>query len=258
MPTLTILSSGQLATLRNRVESESSVKLIYSQGPHYPLPTDTQLLNTLIEVPEELPDLVTGGSRAEEDTLNAVKVYEYLGPMNRTQAADPRLWTTLTHTTFWDYCRRRWPAKGKDSNYILEHWFERPGGGLGALRRNAISRLWWAAHLTVAPWERDRALTHLQSSDRFRFTRVLLSQAQVFQDVIEREFGSNLRLRTLFLTSLERHLPTVSKRDSLSKAASTSLLLVLKNRHLDALSLTEAENVIESVVARAAERLKAA
>lgn len=258
MPIQTILSSSQLATMRQRVESDSSVKLIYSRGPHYPLPTDTQLLNTLIEVPEPFPELVTGGSRAEEDTLNAIKVYEYLGPLNRTQAADPRLWTTLTHTTFWDYCRRRWQAKGKDANYILEHWFERPGGGLGALRRNAISRLWWAAHLTVAPWERDRSLAHLQSSDRFRFTRALLSQAQVFQDVIEREFGSNLRLRTLLLRSLERHLPTVSQRDSLSKAASTSLLLVLKNRHLDALPLTEAESVIESVVARAADRLKAA
>lgn len=258
MPIQTILSSGQLATMRQRVESESSVKLIYAKGDHYPLPTDTHLLNTLIEVPEEAPQLITGGPRADEEADNAVKVYEFLGPLDRTQAADPRLWTTLTHTTFWDYCRNRWPAKGKDSAYILEHWFEKPGGGLGALRRNAISRLWWAANLTVAPWETDGALAHLQSSDRFRFTRTLLSQAQIFQDVLEREYGSNLRIRTLLLSSLEKYLPDVSNKDNLSKATSTQLLLVLKNRHVDALPIAEAEAVIDTLVASAAQRQQAA
>lgn len=51
MPIQTILSNSQLATMRQRVEAESSVKLIYAKGDHYPLPTDAQLLNTLIEVP---------------------------------------------------------------------------------------------------------------------------------------------------------------------------------------------------------------
>lgn len=258
MPIQTILSNSQLATMRQRVEAESSVKLIYAKGDHYPLPTDAQLLNTLIEVPGEPPQLLTAGSRADEEADNAIKVYEYLGPLNRTQAADPRLWTTLTHTTFWDYCRRRWPVGRKDSAYILEHWFEKPGGGLGALRRNAISRLWWAANLTVAPWEADQALAHLQSSDRFKFTRVLLSQAQIFQDILEREYGSNLRLRTLLLSSLEQQLPSVSNRDNLSKATSTQLLLVLKSRHVDALPLPEAESVIHSIVASAAQRQVAA
>ena len=38
MPIQTILTSSQLATMRQRVESETSVKLIYSKGDHYPLP----------------------------------------------------------------------------------------------------------------------------------------------------------------------------------------------------------------------------
>ncbi len=253
-----ILSSNQLATMRQRVESETSVKLIYSMGDHYPLPTSTQLLNTLIEVPEEAPELLAGGSRGSDEAENAIRIYEYLGTLDRTQAADPRLWATLTHTTFWDYSRRRWPAQGKDPGYILEHWFEKRGGGLGSLRRNAISRLWWAANLTVAPWETEPALEHLQSNDRFKFTRVLLSQAQIFQDVLEREFGSNLRLRTLLLNSLEKYLPSVSNKDNLSKATSTQLLLVLKNRHVDALPLPDAESVIDALVASAAKRQNAA
>ena len=126
------------------------------------------------------------------------------------------------------------------------------------MRRNAISRLWWAANLTVAPWETDQGLEHLQSSDRFKFTRILLSKAQIFQDVLEREYGSNLRLRTLLLSSLEKHLPSVSNKDNLSKATSTQLLLVLKNRHVDALPLSDAESVIDSLVASTVQRQSAA
>jgi len=258
MPVQIILPYAQVERMRHRVESESSVKSIYEISEHYGFPADTQFLNTLIEVPEEPPQLINGGSRAEEEADNAVKIYEYLGPLDRTQAADPRLWTTLTHTTFWEYCRRRWPVKERGSSFILEHWFEKPGGGLGALRRNAISRLWWAANLTVAPWETDKALAHLRSSDRFKFTRILLSQAQVFQDVLEREYGSNLRLRTLLLSALGKHLPSVTNKDDLSKATSRQLLLVLKNRHVDALPLDEAEMFIDEIVARAAQQQLAA
>ena len=75
MPIQTILTSAQLATMRQRVESETSVKLIYSNGDHYPLPPDTHLLNTLIEVPDEPPELVVGGTRADEEAENAVKVF---------------------------------------------------------------------------------------------------------------------------------------------------------------------------------------
>ena len=253
-----IFPSTQLATMRDRVKRESSILLIYATGDHYPVSNDSRLLKTLIEIPAEPPQLLVSRSRSEDEVDNAIKVYEYLGPLDRTQAADPRLWTTLTHTTFWDYCQRRWPAGKKGPEYILEHWFEKPGGGLGALRRNAISRLWWAAHLTVAPWDQDIELLHLKSSDRFKFTRVLLSQAQIFQDVIEREYGSNLRIRTLLLNSLHNHLPQVSNRDNLSKDTSKQLLLLLKNRHIEALSVPEAEQVIDRIVAAVAERQAAA
>ena len=256
MPNQSIFSTSQLATMRRRVEveTESALRLIYSRGDHYPLPPDSPMLKTLIEVPSDPPELRAGDSRAEDDAENAIKIYEYLGPLERTQASDPRLWTTLTHTTFWLYSQRRWPSSDQGASYILEHWFEKRGGGLGALRRNAISRLWWAAHLTVAPWDTDPELINFRSSDRFKFTRVLLSQAQVFQDVLEREYGSNLRIRILLLNALDKFMPTVSNKDSLSKDTSMRLLLVLKNRHIEALPTPEAETLIDCLVARAAER----
>ncbi|MDF1813020.1 MAG: DUF6339 family protein [Verrucomicrobiales bacterium] len=254
MPIQTILPNTQLADMRHRVESESTAMQIYMNSDQYPLPADNRMLNTLIEIPAHPPELLVGNDRAVEDAENAIKIFEYLGPLNRTQAADPRLWATLSHITFWEYCRKRWPEANKGSGYILEHWFERPGGGLGALRRNAISRLWWAANLTVAPWDSDLQLSHLKSSDRFKFTRILLSQAQIFQDVLEREYGSNLRLRTILLNSLHAYMPKVSNRDKLSKVISMRLLLLLKERHLESLPPLEMEKLVDTLVARAAEQ----
>ncbi len=254
MPTQSIINGSQLVAMRDKVVSEPKIQKLYAEASLYPLSSDTRWLDTLIQVPENPPELQVSRDRAEDDFRNAVRVYEYLGPLDRTQAADPRLWTTLTHTTFWKYSQLRWPTADEDPNYILTHWFERPGAGLGALRRNAISRLWWAAHLTVAPWETDNELTHLKSSDRYKFTRTLLSQAQIFQDVLEREFGSNVRIRALLLNALSKHLRDVPNKDRLSKEVSKQLLLTLKHRHVDALPAAEADPIIDALVQRAAEK----
>lgn len=254
MPIQTIFSSIQLAEMSQRLESNPLVERIYSNGESYTEPKNSQRLTTLIEVAEKAPELVIGSSRANNEAENAIKVYEYLKPLSRTQAADSRLWTTLTHTTFWIYCQKRWPVENQSSSFIFEHWFEKRGAGLGALRRNAISRLWWAAHLTVAPWEADPELLHLKSSDRYKFTRTLLSQAQIFQDVIEREYGSNLRLRILLLSAFGKHAPRVSNKDNLSKSTSIQLLLELKNRHLEVLPVSAAGQIINDIVERAAKR----
>jgi hypothetical protein len=254
MPTQSIISGSQLAAMRDKVFAEPKTQNLYAEASLYPLPPDTRLLNTLIQLPENSPELQVTRDRAEDDFRNAIRIYEYLGPLDRTQAADPRLWTTLTHTTFWKYSQLRWPTADESPNFILTHWFERPGAGLGALRRNAISRLWWAAHLTVAPWERDNELTYLKSSDRYKFTRTLLSQAQIFQDILEREFGSNVRIRALLLNALSKHLRDVPNKDDLSKEVSKKLLLMLKLRHLDALPVAEADQIINALVQRAAEK----
>lgn len=250
MNRLRIFSYAQVDAMRERVRTESSISEIYASNAYIPT-NDVSYVDTVIEVPEVAPDLRVSAHRPNtSDPENAIKVFEFLGRIDRAQAADPRLWATLTHEVFWDYTRRRWPGVDQGPAFILAHWFEKSGGGLGALRRNAISRLWWAARLTVAPWESDRSLSHLESTDRYKYTRVLLSQSQVFQDVIEREYGSDLRVRSLLLKALGDHLPNVSNRDNLSKAVSMNLLLTLKNLHIEAIPTMHAESVISELVKR--------
>lgn len=249
-----IISWAILNEMRDKLELDEERSRLYSGGEPYPALDDNYLLNTAIRVPDKAPDLDLNGQGRLNDAENALKIYAYLGRLTRTQAADLRLWVTLTHTIFWDYCLKRWPAAEKSSDYVLEHWFEKRGGGLAALRRNAISRLWWAAHLTVAPWERDSELNVFKSSDRARYTRVLLSQQQIFSDVIERSYGSNLRIRICLLDALAHFLPKMKNKDNLSKDVSINMSLLLKHRQLDAMPLGELKQQIYELVKASAER----
>lgn len=254
MPKQTILNRPTCSRMLEKLNKSEQLR-IYSSADVYPGIEEENMLNTTIEIPEEVPLLEVGSRVTANDADNAVKIYNYLGRLTRTQAADTRLWTTLTHTTFWDYCRKRW----KDDiniNYVADHWFERRGGGLGALRRNAISRLWWAAHLTLAPWETDTTLSMFKSSDRAKYTRTLLSQAQIFQDVLERSYGSNLHVRISLLDALTEYLPEVSNKDNLSKDVSKKLNLLLKHRQIDAMDVAELHAVITEIVKNSAVQLE--
>tara|TARA_R110000787_G_scaffold208226_1_gene318153 strand:+ start:3452 stop:4237 length:786 start_codon:yes stop_codon:yes gene_type:complete len=248
-----IFTSSTCANLRNALATDDWLSK-YRNAESYPAP-DAPLLPTTISIPEQPPVLTVGNQRTADDADNAIRVYEYLGSLTRTQAADTRLWVTLTHTTFWHYCQKRWPVGEQSTNFVREHWFERPGGGLGALRRNAISRLWWAAHLTVAPWESDGELTSFQNSDRAVYTRILLSQQQNFQDVLERSYGSNLRLRICLLEALRVYQPQVTNRDGLIRDVSRKLNLVIKHRQLDAMDVGELKEITDELVRQSAERL---
>lgn len=254
MATLKIINRDTYNGMRSILENPEQLN-IYITDDNYPEITDECLLGTTINLPDTEPALDVTAHRTANDADNAVKIYNYLGPLSRTQAADSRLWATLTHTTFWDYCKKRWPVDGNSAEYIYEHWFEKKGAGLGALRRNAISRLWWAAHLTLAPWEQNQELEVFRCSDRAKYTHILLSQAQIFMDILERSYGSNLRLRICLLDSLSKYLPLMSNKDDLSKEVSKTLNLVLKHRQIDAMHINDLRLLLDDLVKKSSERL---
>lgn len=253
MTNLKILSSKSVEKLRDDVKTSMTARDIYLRAQGAPNTADLEFLSTTIQLSDTPPGLNTE-SRSASDAENAILVYEYLGRLSRTQASDKRLWATLCHTAFWDYCCKRWP-KAKSQNYILEHWFEKPGGGLGALRRNAISRLWWAAHLTVAPWENDSELKIFRSPNRAVYTKVLLSSQQIFQDVLEHKFGSNERFRICLLDALHQFLPLVTNKDELTKSVCIRLNLLLKHRQVDAMSVSDMKNLVWELVESSAKAI---
>lgn len=190
----------------------------------------------------------TRRGRASSEFEHALKIYEWLGPLSETEARDPRLWAWMSHVPFADFTRARWPippdTKGA-RNSILDHWFVR-GEGRSSLRRHAIARLWWAVHLTRAPWEQDEALLPLHAEDPYIYTRLLLGNQDVFFHTLEREFGSDRRILVALLEVIRR---SSRKPGPLVKWLAKEVNLACRYRELNLLPVEELISLMESLAA---------
>lgn len=115
------------------------------------------------------------------DVDNSIIVFENLKELTRVQANDKRLWTTLTHTIFLKYTTERWSINKEASTETLVRRFHYEGSGLETRMRNSISRLWWAAKLTY---------DENNTSDKYFLTKVLWSKQDIFQNLVERSYGT--------------------------------------------------------------------
>ena len=147
-----------------------------------------------------LPDdikLINSTKDKHFDFENSIILYENLDGITPAIASDPRLWTYLTHATFWDYMRSRWPIEGMGENRspqgrIIDRFFL-DGSNLETLTRNGISRLWWFAHLTVDD----------ESSNKYELLEVLLERQDIATGILERAIGSHRNTRLAILRFLK-------------------------------------------------------
>ncbi len=247
---LTILSSTQVDHFKGQVDV--SVEL-YRASPESPLPDGSTLLQTPIEA-DSPPDLVVDPKQhTADDAENAVRIYKWLPDLDSTQAADPRLWTTLGLREFWGYMQQRWPVESAAT--VTSRYFVT--GGRKALNRHGIARLWWGAALTYAPWEENDQLTIFKCEDPARFTRVFFSQQQYAVDLMERNQGASLLLRTCVLAALEEVGSTVTQRDDLSQRVGKELNLLLQTQQLEARPAGEVRDTIRRLVEDVADGLRA-
>lgn len=191
---LHILTDAKARELRAAAKSDPTLAA-YRSGPSFTF-TDAEMLASQMMVESTPPELDGRKHKqilAETEFENARRVYEYVGPIEEAGARDPRLWVALAHTVFHEYCRQRWRPPGdnieKWRSAVCDHWFVE--GGLAALRRHAIARLWWAAHLTRQPTEQEAHLAAARTADEWHYTRLLLANQDVFQGLVERKFGSD-------------------------------------------------------------------
>ena len=77
------------------------------------------------------------------DIENGPKVHDYLGEMDRANAADPRLWTYLAFVTYRTYMEERWSLNGvsKWKNRVNSRWLLNRVTR-GSIVRHGIARLW--------------------------------------------------------------------------------------------------------------------
>src|SRR3546814_4359590 len=93
---------------------------------------------------------------------NCLAVHEYLEALSPYEARDERLWSYLTHTSMLQYTRARWPIPSDDDKavpHIETHFFARTNRQIE--RDNAVSRLWWMAHLCTKSEEHTSELQSL-------------------------------------------------------------------------------------------------
>lgn len=151
----------------------------------------------------------------KSDYENARLLFEYYEHLTPLQASDARLWTFLTHATHRSYVQERWPVApdvtedsdperiAATSRYISEKWFT--GNSARSLRRNSLAGLWWPVYLTVMPadgW--NGKFSFLQSSDEYHYSRMLLTNADLQLNLLDRKTGWSRNVLLPILAVLER------------------------------------------------------
>jgi len=183
-------------------------------------------------------------NKDSEDIDNSIITFNALKDLSRTQAADPRLWTYLTHVKFWEYMRARWPLErstaGDKVNYIRERYFVSSNNSR-SLIRNGIGRLWWYSYLT---YDKTR-------SDPFELTKILLSQQDIAAQITERSFSRNRKLIFPILDFI-RVNPRINELNIPSRTVIRKLLISLNFKGgvclLDNLSHKEVMDYLASIL----------
>jgi hypothetical protein len=157
---------------------------------------------TSIEILAELPELYFK-SREEEplwiqDFNNAKMLHQAINSkkVSLRYLTDERFWAYLTHTMYWDYLQKRWPATNEER--IKENWFFK--GGSQVFSRQSLVRLWWRAECSY-----DERLT-----DPYEITKIAFDFADPFNQIIERKISKSRKVFRCALIAL-RDTPNASK-----------------------------------------------
>jgi len=130
-----------------------------------------------------VPEVLTVVGQIAVDVDNAPRVHEYLGEMDRANAADARLWTYLAFGTYREYMEKRWPLNTDNwKGRVKDRWLLRSGSVTrGRLVRHGIARLWWVSHLTRTPGDKD---------DAYAYTREAFKREDRLNAIFDREVGA--------------------------------------------------------------------
>jgi hypothetical protein len=237
--------------MRADVKRLNGLEAYYGEASEY---TDDQTWPLRVEVVGDKPVL---SPDRNDDPINACLLHSYLAKLDETQASDKRLWTYMTHVTFRDYVQSRWPlpstleevrgssdAKKKVSDSIILHWFLN-GNDSRTLKRHALARLWWAAHLTVAPWEQSEDFTKLQTEDRYIYTKFLLSNETLYTEVLERTLGNSRQILIALLEYFRRHPDKINRK--FLRPIMKEMILMSGVKRLSLLNYDDVYKLVESI-----------
>lgn len=205
MPRLKYMRLSALTTLQDEVPN--TLPLYEKKTPFVDgfFGKSNYALESKLEISSHLKLEEPRGKQDLRDFENTRIIYEAFKHLTPLQASDARLWTYLTHVTFWEHMRRRWPVEEKKPeeqiNYVKAHYFVETQASR-MLIRNGLANLWWYGYLT---YDSDR-------EDPYALTRVLLSKLDVASSLLERTLGRNRNVLHACLEVVMEH-PDIAKRD---------------------------------------------
>jgi len=219
-----IFKRSAVDRMRNDLRAGESLNVYFSDS--YAV-KENDIIASSIVVQGKAPALkIPKSDPASADLENAIELYNYFGGLDETQASDSRLWAYLSHVEFRKYTIARWglsenfkntddkTLKQKAIIQILDHWFV--NGNDRDLRRHTIARLWWAAHLTHAPWDKDpEYFSGIKKEDPYYYTRVLLSTQDIYQQVLERAMGRSSHILIAVLDYLSEDKELAESREKI-------------------------------------------
>lgn len=177
MEPLKFLSEAKLSELRGQITAHRDR---YAAGNFHDLERDNgwSIETTGVTVDHDLLATLDGTVRtAAADIESSLILHKALQGMTPALAREERIWGRLTHIECLDYARARWLSGNSgdelDSQVRL-HMFAQ---GLTAIRDdNALSRLWWNAHIAsiADPDDPEGAL------------RLILKTADIRSNFVER------------------------------------------------------------------------
>lgn len=179
------------------------------------------------------------------DEENARLVYEAVGSIDRSNAADPRLWSYLSIVTLREYMSERWSLETARNfkNQANDHWLMTTANPR-KLMRNGAARLWWVADLTC-----DMDLVHpysAETGDPFAYTRWVMENENRRQSIFERRLGRSPRLRWAVMEAMQA-MQEAGKPDR-SKALLKKVYLHTGYQRLEALPDDELKSVVEGLL----------
>ena len=210
----------------------SADAIVTNPENHLPLPVN-------LGAPDPLQ---VSGSRAV-DIDNAPLVHQYIGEMDRANAADARFWTYLAFATYRAYMEERWSLNILDSwkNRARDRWLLHSGGVTrGKLVRHGIARLWWVAHLTYSPTSLEK--------DAYIYTREAFKSEDRLNAIFDREVGAFPRVMIGVLDHA-RHLDAKAT-DKYLQRIMQYLTLVHGYRDLGVLDTSAVHDLVELAASR--------
>ena len=200
MSTQKVFKESVVNSLRERVKTDVSSYQLDEPWVENLFPERSLFATTkLAELPDDLLLMPEGDEKF--DLENSERLYSARHGLTLTQAADPRLWTYLTHVKYWKYMRKRWPIKDdaeidKKKGSIVSRYFL-VGDKARALTRNGVARLWWAGHTCYSSGA---------VGSEFAYAKALFATQDVYASLMERAFSKNRKIIQPVLSVLSKKL----------------------------------------------------